>query len=85
MAGQYGQEEAARDFKDMPQAVRSDGLKVVRTRLAMALLETNPRDALLGRERDQVAVVSLVVPLVPDVEVRAASAASYDALPRVTS
>jgi hypothetical protein len=66
------------------KAVRSDGLEVVRTRLAVALAEADPLGALLCRVRNPVQDVSVVVPPVLDVEVRAASVADYDVLLVVT-
>lgn len=84
LKGQYGEKDAARRFRDVLKTIRSEGLEVVRTRLALALPEADPLCALLGRVRDQMAPSWLVVPPNLDIEVPSSSLAAYDALLGVT-
>lgn len=80
LVGQYGDKDAARRFREVLKAVRSDGLEVVRARLVLALAEADPLGALLGRAGDRVAPVSVLVPPLLDIEVQGPSVAAYDRL-----
>ena len=80
LVDQYGDKDAARRFRDVLRVIRSDGLEVVRMRLALSMLEPDPLQALLGRTAGRVAVTSWIVPPGLQIDVPASSLATYDAL-----